>query len=69
MFILTLFPHSFTYNLKSDTCGPVIDFNFNNRTLILILMATHMAHQYQSKLFEHVFNCQKRVLNLNYNSH
>ena len=52
MFILTLFPHSFSYNLKSDTSGPVIDFNFDYRILVLILMGYTQGPKYQSKLFE-----------------
>ena len=37
-----LSPHCFSYNLKGDTLGPAIDFNFNHGLLMLILLGyTH----------------------------
>ena len=38
MFILTLFSHSFSHKLKSDTRGLLIDFSFSILILMLILM-------------------------------
>ena len=60
-----MFPHYFSYNLKSDTLEPVIDFNFNHRILILILM----GHVIKANYLKHVFNCLKTGMNLNSNSY
>ena len=38
MFILTWFPHSFSFSVKIDTRGQVVDFIFSHRILMLILM-------------------------------
>ena len=36
---LTLFLHTSSYSLKSNTCGSMFDFNFSNRILMLLLMS------------------------------
>ena len=66
IFILILFPHSVSYNLKSDTRGPVIDFNFSHR--ILMLLHTWPI-SIKANYLKNVFNCLKTVLNWNSNSH
>ena len=50
--ISTLFPHFFSYNLKTDALGPVIDFNFNHRILMLILMGYTHEPSVSSILFK-----------------
>ena len=67
-FIITLhiyvnmFPHSFSYNLKSDTLRPVIDFNFNHWVLMLILMGYTHEPSVSSKLFKTRFELSKNRL-------
>ena len=62
---LTLFPRAFSYNLKTDTREPVIDFTFNNRILILILM----GYTHGPSVWKQIIWNKSWVFNLNLNSH
>ena len=71
IYINTVSAFFFSYNLKSDTRGPVFNFSFTQRILMLILMCYTHGSLVAIKVnyLKHVFYCLKTVLNLNSNSH